>query len=71
MYCLSYLADPTVFRSAPRGDQENLYLSGLSLYSGAGKPPQNDSNEVILPPRAFTSSMHSRARRWSMPTMKN
>lgn len=26
----------------PRGDQENLYWSGLSAASGAGRPPQSD-----------------------------
>lgn len=46
----SYLADDKVFNNAPLGDHENLYLKGLSLNSGAGNPPQNDSNEVILPP---------------------
>lgn len=44
-----YFADDIVFNKAPLGDQENLYLRGLSLNSGAGKPPQKDSKEVILP----------------------
>jgi len=52
-----------VFSKAPLGDHENLYRKGLSLNSGAGKPPQNDSKEVIRPPEAWISWMHSKARR--------
>lgn len=35
---LRYLAPEIVFRRTPRGFHENLYLSALSLNSGAGRP---------------------------------
>ena len=31
------------------GDQENLYLRALSEHSGAGRPPQYDTNDFTLP----------------------
>lgn len=62
-----YLASPKVFNSTPLGDQLNLYLSGLSEHSGAGKPPQYDTKDSIFPPPCLTSSKHSIARRWSIP----
>lgn len=33
----------------------NLYLRGLSEHSGAGNPPQNDTNEDICNKKKITS----------------
>lgn len=34
----------------------NLYLRGLSEHSGAGNPPQNETNEVICKKRKSSDS---------------
>ncbi|KAH9528880.1 hypothetical protein DERF_002788 [Dermatophagoides farinae] len=59
----SHRAPDNVFNITPLGFQLNLYKSELSADSGAGIPPQNDLNDVILPPFECTCSKHSIANK--------
>jgi hypothetical protein len=36
---------------------ENLYPKGFPEFSGAGRPPQYEKNDLIFPPSLWTSSM--------------
>lgn len=42
-----YWAAPRVFIRTARGLQLNLYLSAFAEHSGAGRPPQYDTNDKI------------------------
>lgn len=52
---------------AANGLQLNLYPNGLSQQSGEGNPPHQDSNSIIFPFFASTSSLTFIVAKWSIP----
>mmetsp|Transcript_12060 Transcript_12060/g.29880 ORF Transcript_12060/g.29880 Transcript_12060/m.29880 type:complete len:490 (-) Transcript_12060:1188-2657(-) len=62
-----YVAEFSAAAITPAGLQLNLYMSGLSAHSGAGRPPHTELKDVTVPPRACASAMMRSADMWSIP----